>query len=145
MTYTLSATVQRSYAETLDATREALATQGFGVLTEIDLAATLHAKLGVDVPRQVILGACRPQAAYAAITADPSVATLLPCNVVVREVDAATTVVEAFDPSAMTLIGGDALADVATEVRGLLTTAVAAVAAGALGTDTGTGTDDGGQ
>ena len=140
MTYTLSATVQRSYDETLVATREALATQGFGVLTEIDLAATLHAKLGVDVPRQVILGACRPQAAHAAITADPSVATLLPCNVVVREVDEATTVVEAFDPAAMTLIGGDALADVATEVRGLLTTAIAAVAARALGT-----TGDGGR
>ena len=134
MTYTLTATVQRSYDETLAATRDALATQGFGVLTEIDLAATLHAKLGLDVARQVILGACRPQAAYAAITADPSVATLLPCNVVVREVDATTTVVEAFDPAAMTLIGGDALADVATEVRGLLTTAIAAVAASALGT-----------
>jgi len=134
VTYTLTATVQRSYDETLAATRDALATQGFGVLTEIDLAATLHAKLGLDVARQVILGACRPQAAYAAITADPSVATLLPCNVVVREVDATTTVVEAFDPAAMTLIGGDALADVATEVRGLLTTAIAAVAASALGT-----------
>nr|WP_241729063.1 DUF302 domain-containing protein [Nocardioides zeae] len=139
----MTATVQRSYDETLAAAREALATQGFGVLTEIDLAGTLRAKLGVEVARQVILGACRPQAAYAAITADPSVATLLPCNVVVREVDATTTVVEAFDPSAMTLIGGDALADVATEVRGLLTTALAAVAAVAAGALDATG--DGGR
>ena len=77
--------------------RAALADQGFGVLTEIDLRATLAAKLGVEVAPQVILGAW-PPLAHRALEIDPSVATMLPCNVVVRAVDEDTTVVEAFDP-----------------------------------------------
>ena len=76
----------------------ALETQGFGVLTEIDLRATLKKKLDVDVAPQVILGACRPPLAYEALQVDPSIATVLPCNVVVRAIDDDTTVVEAFDP-----------------------------------------------
>ena len=100
-TYTLSATIARPYAEVLDATRSALADQGFGILTEIDLAATMKAKLDVELPPQTILGACRPALAYEAITVDPSIAAVLPCNVVVRSLDDATTLVEAFDPDAM--------------------------------------------
>jgi len=99
--YTLSKTVAQPYVQTVEAVKAGLADQGFGVLTEIDLAATLHAKIGATVPPQVILGACRPQLAYEAIQADPSIAALLPCNVVVRSVDETSTVVEAFDPSAM--------------------------------------------
>jgi uncharacterized protein (DUF302 family) len=99
--YTLSKTVAQPYEQTVQAVKAGLADQGFGVLTEIDLAATLHAKIGATVPPQVILGACRPQLAYEALQADPSIATVLPCNVVVRTIDDTTTVVEAFDPNAM--------------------------------------------
>ena len=88
--YTLSATIDRPYLAVLAATRAALLDQGFGILTEIDLAATMKAKLDVDLPSQVILGACRPALAYEAIQVDPSIATVLPCNVVVRSVGEAT-------------------------------------------------------
>ncbi len=119
--YTLAATVNLPYAEAVTATRSALAAQGFGVLTEIDLAATLKAKLGVEVTPQVILGACRPALAHAALRADPSVAAMLPCNVVVRAVDARTSVVEAFDPDAMThLVASGALEPVAADARARL-------------------------
>jgi len=109
--YTLSTTVRQPYDATVAAVRDGLTEQGFGVLTEIDLAATLKAKIGAEVAPQVILGACRPQLAHEAIRADPSVATVLPCNVVVRSVDAGTTVVEAFDPAAMVSLGGTQAAD----------------------------------
>ncbi len=129
--YTLTTTVHRPYAETVEATRAALAEQGFGVLTEIDLAATLKSKLDVDVAPQVILGACRPPLAYQAIQAEPSIAAVLPCNVVVREVEPGTTLVEAFDPDAMLgLAGLAALDEVATDAKKRLTAAL-----GALGED----------
>jgi uncharacterized protein (DUF302 family) len=118
MSYALSTTVVRDFTETLDATRAALAEQGFGVLTEIDLSATLKEKIGVDVPPQVILGACRPPLAYAAVQAEPSIGLLLPCNVVVRDTGDGTTVVEAVDPSVMeTLTRNDKLAEVSAEAR----------------------------
>ena len=72
------------YDDALAATREALSGEGFGILTEIDLAATMKAKLDVDLPPQVILVRCRPALAYEAIQVDPSIAAVLPCNVVVR-------------------------------------------------------------
>ena len=122
MTYTLSTTVQSPYEETVAAVREALSDQGFGVLTEIDLAATLQAKLGVEVAPQVILGACRPPLAYAAIQSDPSVAAMLPCNVVVRSLDHASTIVEAFDPDAMLSFSeSDAIRTVAQDAKERLT------------------------
>jgi uncharacterized protein (DUF302 family) len=128
MSYTLSTTVARPYAETVAAVRDALAEQGFGVLTEIDLAATLKAKLDVDIPAQVILGACRPPLAYQAIQADPSVAAMLPCNVVVRAVDDATCVVEAFDPDAMlSFSGSDAVRAVAEDAKQSLTATLASL------------------
>jgi uncharacterized protein (DUF302 family) len=128
MSYALSATVERPFAETLTATREALAAQGFGVLTEIDLAATLKAKLDVDVPPQVILGACRPPLAHAALQAEPSVGLLLPCNVVVRSVSDSTTLVEALDPQVMVgLTDNTALAEVADEAGRRLTAALDAL------------------
>lgn len=125
--YTLTATVARPYEAAVADVRAALADQGFGVLTEIDLRATLAAKLGVEVAPQVILGACRPPLAHRALEIDPSVATMLPCNVVVRAVDEHTTVVEAFDPAAMTALAGDDLAGVADEARTRLTAALAAL------------------
>lgn len=125
--YTLTATVRKPYAETVEAVRAALGDQGFGVLTEIDIKATLKAKLDVDVEPQIILGACRPQLAHQAIEADPSIAAVLPCNVVVRAADEATTVVEAFDPDAMVGLAGDSqiLQTVAADAKARLIAALA--------------------
>ena len=126
--FTISATLDLPYDEAVTATRAALADQGFGILTEIDLAATLKAKLGVDIAPQVILGACRPPLAYQAIQVDPSIAAVLPCNVVVRSIDEATTAVDAFDPDAMmALAGNDELDPVAAEAKQRLTAAIAAL------------------
>lgn len=129
-TYTLAVQVDRPYEEAVEATRAALADQGFGILSEIDLAATMKAKLDVELPPQVILGACRPPLAYEAIQVDPSIAAVLPCNVVVRSLDDATTLVEAFDPDAMVgLAGADALDSVAADAKQRLTAALAALTA----------------
>ena len=125
MGYTLQTTVARPYDRTVADVRAALAEQGFGVLTEIDLQATLKAKLDVDIAPHVILGACRPQLAHQALQIDPAIATVLPCNVAVRAIDDDTTVVEAFDPDAMTRLAGDALCDVAADARTRLTAALA--------------------
>ena len=123
--YTIATTLARPYDATLDLVREALSEQGFGILTEIDLKATLKNKLDVDVAPQVILGACRPALAYEALTAEPSIAAVLPCNVVVRAVDVNTTIVEAFDPDAMMgLAENDALSAVAADARQRITTAL---------------------
>ena len=131
--YTLTATLDRPYDETVDAVRRELGEVGFGILTQIDLAATLKTKLDVDVARQVILGACRPQLAHQALETDPSIAALLPCNVVVRAVDEGTTIIEAFDPQAMIAFAGDAgdpLRAVADDARQRLTAALAALTGG---------------
>ncbi len=128
--FTLKATVQLPYDETVEAVRKQLGEVGFGVLTEIDLKATLKEKLDEDVTPQIILGACRPQLAHQALLADPSVAALLPCNVVVRAIDEKTTMVEAFDPAAMVSFGGGAsegVSMVADDARERLTAALAAL------------------
>jgi uncharacterized protein (DUF302 family) len=126
--YTLAATLDRPYAETVQMVRDGLAAQGFGILTEIDLRATLKQKLDADVAAQVILGACRPQLAYEALQTDPSIATVLPCNVVVRAVDDDVTLVEAFDPNAMMGLSGDGgLDSVAADARERLTAMLAAL------------------
>jgi uncharacterized protein (DUF302 family) len=128
VSYALTTTVHRAFADTLEATRASLSDQGFGVLTEIDIHATLKAKLDVDVPAQVILGACRPPLAYAALQAEPSVGLLLPCNVVVRYLDDETTVVEALDPKVMvTLTNNEALSRVADEAGRRLAAALDAL------------------
>ena len=125
MSYVLSTTLEQGFEQTLDATRMALADQGFGILTEIDIRATLKAKLDVDVPSHIILGACRPPLAHAALQAEPSVGVLLPCNVVVRTLDEHHTVVEAMDPNTMVdLTANDALADVAAEAGTRLSAAL---------------------
>ena len=129
MSYALSTTVTTPYDETVEAVREALAEQGFGVLTEIDIRATLKKKLDVDVPAQVILGACRPPLAHAALQAEPSIGLLLPCNVVVRETEDGT-VVEAVDPQTMVAMtdNGD-LQPVADEAKERLEKALATLPA----------------
>jgi uncharacterized protein (DUF302 family) len=126
VSYALTTTVPRSFADTLAATRLALTDQGFGVLTEIDMAATMKAKLDVDIPAQVILGACRPPLAYAALQAEPSIGLLLPCNIVVRYLEDDSTIVEALDPKVMvTMTHNDALSSVADEAGHRLAAALA--------------------
>jgi len=126
--YAIAVTVHRRFSDTLGATRDALAAQGFGVLTEIDMQATLKAKLGVDVMPQVILGACRPPLAHAALQAEPSIGLLLPCNVVVRAVDGDRTRVETIDPDIMVSVTGNPdLQAVAAEARSRLTAALHAL------------------
>jgi uncharacterized protein (DUF302 family) len=106
MTYTLATTVSLPWAEALERTREALAAQGFGILTEINVRSTFEAKLGAEaadaVGDYVILGACNPALASRALAAEPQMGALLPCNVVVRrKADANETTVEAIDPQTM--------------------------------------------
>ncbi len=128
MSYALTASVSQPFEATLEATRAALADEGFGVLTEIDLAATLKAKIDADIPAQVILGACRPPLAYAAVRAEPSIGLLLPCNVVVRALDDNTTIVEALDPKIMvTLTRNENMVNVAADARDRLTAALEAL------------------
>jgi uncharacterized protein (DUF302 family) len=125
MSYTMSKTLSRPYAETVEAVRAALADQGFGVLTEIDLKATLKAKIDAEIAPYVILGACRPPLAHKAVQADPSVGALLPCNVVVRAQDEGTTVVEAMDPDVMMSVADSAeLKEVAVDARERLAAAL---------------------
>lgn len=119
--FTMAATVPSGHDETVERVRGLLTDAGFGVLTEIDIRATLHAKLGIEVPPQVILGACRPQLAHRALEADPRVAALLPCNVVVAA-DGAGTRVEVMDPAVMSsLSDAPDVARVAGEARERLT------------------------
>jgi uncharacterized protein (DUF302 family) len=116
-------------AETM--VREALAAEGFGILTEIDVAETLRVKLGVERGPYLILGACNPQLAAQALDAEADVGLLLPCNVVLYESDEGT-VVAAIDPSTMVeLTGNPGLESIATEARASLERVVAALAAAA--------------
>ena len=97
MSYGNATTVRTSFADTLQRVRDDLQVEGFGVLTEIDIAATLREKLGEEMEAYVVLGACNPPLAHRALTADRSVGLLLPCNVVVRA-GRDGTIVEALDP-----------------------------------------------
>ena len=129
MTYAMTVTRKSSFADTITAVREALDTQGFGILTEIDIQATMRAKLDVETPPQVILGACRPPLAHQALEIEPSVGLLLPCNVVVRALDDERTVVEALDPAVMvSLTGNEGLRPVAEDASQRLTAALSQVA-----------------
>ncbi|MEW2248624.1 DUF302 domain-containing protein [Streptomyces sp. NPDC006975] len=111
------------------AVRQALADQGFGILTEIDVQATLKAKLGHDMEDYLILGACNPPLAHQALEADRSIGLLLPCNVVVRR-DGDHTLVQALDPGTMvSLTGLDALKPIADEATARLDAALSALTA----------------
>lgn len=120
MTYGTSVTVDQPFAETVDRVREELQAEGFGVLTEIDMTATMRAKLGEEIEDYVILGACNPPLAHAALQADRSIGLLLPCNVVVRATDEGTRV-EALDPQIMVqLSDGADLARIADDASARL-------------------------
>ena len=125
MSYGTSVTLHEPFTEAVARVRAALTGQGFGVLTEIDVTATMRAKLGKDMEDYVILGACNPPFAHQALDIDRSIGLLLPCNVVVRAA-AGGTVVEALDPQVMvTLTGRDELKPVADEVARRLAAALA--------------------
>ena len=128
MSYGTSATLDICFADAVSRVRAALQEQGFGVLTEIDVTATVRAKLGEQIEDYIILGACNPPAAYEALGIDRSIGLLLPCNVVVRAAPVGT-VVEALDPQVMvSLTGRSELKPVADEVARRLASALASVA-----------------
>lgn len=128
MSYTLNRLLgDVTMAEAEARTRAALADNGFGVLTEIDVQATMKAKLDKVMPGYKILGACNPNLAYQAIGLEPRLGTMLPCNVILREVDGGVDV-SAIDPVAsMMAIENPDLPKVAAEVRDMLQTAVDAI------------------
>ncbi len=131
--YTLSATTTAPFADTVERVRGELKEEGFGVLCEIDVQATLKAKLDVDGEPYVILGACNPPLAHQALSAEPQLGTLLPCNVVVYRRDGETHI-SAIDAERMlSIVGNDELAPVAARVREKLAAVVerAAMAGGA--------------
>lgn len=104
--YGFGKTVSMSFDDAVARVTAALATEGFGILTEIDVAATMKKKLDHDMPPYRILGACNPPFARQAIEAEPTIGLLLPCNVVVRQ-DGPEVLVEAIDPVGMMSVAGD--------------------------------------
>jgi uncharacterized protein (DUF302 family) len=119
--YGFNVTLTDTFDNTIKRVTEALKTEGFGVLTDIDVQATMKAKLNVDGAPYRILGACNPPLAHKAITADPNIGLLLPCNVVVREQPDKKINVGFMDPIAVLKLTDDpAITDMAKEVRGKL-------------------------
>lgn len=117
-TYTLSGTTSLGFEEAVSRVRETLKDEGFGVLTEIDVQATLKEKLGEDIPPYLILGACNPPYAHRALTIEPELGALLPCNVAVYTEPDGTTRVSGVDPVAMLGIVGRAdLEPIADEIQ----------------------------
>lgn len=116
MSYAMSVTFDRPFDEVVSEVRVALAGQGFGVVSEIDMQATLRAKLGVEIDRQLIFGACNPAYAYRALQAEPSIGLLLPCNVVIRSTERGT-VVEMINPQTLVQVTENPdMQQIATEV-----------------------------
>jgi uncharacterized protein (DUF302 family) len=116
--YGFTVTVNGNFDDVVTRVTEALKGEGFGVLTEIDVKATLKAKLGLDKRPYKILGACNPQLASQAIDAEPDIGLLLPCNVIVREEEDGRNVVGFMDPAAVLgLVGRDELNTLGAEVR----------------------------
>jgi len=126
--YAFGKTVDAGFEPTVGKVTQALAKEGFGVLTEIDVAATMKKKLGLDLPPYRILGACNPQFAHRALQAEPEIGALLPCNVVVRTGTKGETIVEIMDPGAvLQLVGRPEIAEIAAEVKRRLERVLAAV------------------
>ncbi|CAN5465712.1 DUF302 domain-containing protein [soil metagenome] len=135
MTYALSTTLQTTFEDAVDRIRKALSEQGFGVLTEIDMRATLKAKLGEDIEDYLILGACNPPLAHRAMTADRQIGLLLPCNVVVRTDPArqGTVIIDAMDPQVMVQVSKEpAMRDVADDAAAKLQAAIDSLSAASI-------------
>ena len=127
MEYGMSRTIKRPFDEVNADVRTALSEQGFGILSEIDVQATLLNKLGVEIDSQLILGACNPKFAHRSLQAEPSIGLLLPCNVVIRKTDEGT-VVEMINPEMMVQITDNPeMKEIADEVTGLLSAALASL------------------
>ncbi|QSP94311.1 DUF302 domain-containing protein [Marinobacter salinisoli] len=128
MSYTINRVIQGAGFEEIDErTRRALADKGFGVLTEIDVKATMKKKLDKDMDAYRILGACNPTMAWQAIGVEPRVGAMLPCNVILREIPEGIEV-SAIDPlSSMSAIDNDQLKQVAGQVRDMLAEVVEAI------------------
>lgn len=119
--YTFGKSVAMPFDEALQRTTDALAQVGFGILTEIDVAATMKKKLGLEMAPYRILGACNPSFAHRAIAVEPQIGALLPCNVVVRQEPGGQVRVEMMDPNAvLTLVDRPEVTEIAQQVRSLL-------------------------
>lgn len=132
MDIAISTSLRAPFEDVVEHTRAALAEQGFGVLTEIDVQATIKAKLGEEMENYLILGACNPALAHRAMAADRRIGVLLPCNVVVRTdpADPATVLVEAMNPEMMAQVTGEPrLAPIADEVTARLRNVIGALSA----------------
>ena len=127
--YTLTATTELPFADAVARVREELTREGFGVLTEIDVQATLEQKLGVDREPYLILGACTPPLAHRALEAEPELGALLPCNVIVYQEQGQTRIAAVDAEQMLSIVGNDELASTAGEVRRRLE-AVVELAAG---------------
>jgi uncharacterized protein (DUF302 family) len=121
VSYYLSKTLQMPFDAAVERVTEALKAEGFGVLTEIDMQATMKKKLDVDIQKYRILGACNPPLAYQAIQAEDKIGLMLPCNVIVQEVAGGGTEVAAIDPVAsMQAVDNPQLGEVGKQVQGKL-------------------------
>ena len=118
MSYCFSKNIDMTFEEAIVHVTEELKNEGFGILTEIDVKATLEKKLNVDFPKYTILGACNPPFAYRALQAEPRIGAMLPCNVIVRELEDGIVEVAAVDPLAsMQAIHNKELQAIAEEIR----------------------------
>jgi uncharacterized protein (DUF302 family) len=118
MSYYIAREVELSHEEAVDSVTEELKAEGFGVLTTIDVRATLKAKLDVDFPKYVILGTCNPPFAHQALILEERIGLVLPCNVIVRETEGGGVKVAAIDPlQSMQAVNNAALGELGTEVR----------------------------
>lgn len=125
MSYYIATTLNAPFDEAIDKAEAALKSQGFGIISRIDIKDTLKAKIGVDFHPYTILGACNPQLAYEALKLEDKVGTMLPCNVVVQALGSGETEIAAIDPVAsMQAIDNPELAKAAGEVRGRLEQAI---------------------
>lgn len=129
MKYYISTTLKNTtFKDAIEKTTAALKVEGFGVLTEIDIKATLKKKLDADFYNYTILGACNPQMAHQALQAENKIGTMLPCNVIVQEREAGVIEISAVDPAAsMMAVENNSLADIAKDVREKLTKVIKSI------------------
>ncbi len=128
MSYYFSKVIAASVPEAVEKTKAALAKEGFGVLTEIDVQATMKKKLGAEMKPYLILGACHPQSAFRALQAENKIGTMLPCNVIVQELESGKAEITAVDPIAsMQAVNNPSLGAVAAEVQQKLKNVIASL------------------